>query len=479
MLNNEQELATLKSEYEHYLSTLVLQVLRNIARDVGVDGCTQRNKDELIVDIAAIELGLLAPAVKNNRGAKPKNTYIPPEVQEKLKQFKLRYLSLSRAPVAQKPTFGHKVDELDLVLHSSEYKNQSSYYETTPLIGHLQLYHGTYCLVPPSGRFNEGELVVVTTEQMQKYELRDGDLVSCHAEYSGDTLVATDILSINHISGGKHRVDFENEQSCYPQTRLRFADQTALSKTLNTLIPIGLGQRVLSVGASKAKQDEFAVSVLNGVLSSSQVVLFVLLTETSQEREREVRRILSNAQVVCCGYDESADEIIRRTDMLVKRAKRFVEYGLNVCFVVDSLTTLARAYDRSSYAQGETLACGVKETTLQYIRRLVGLGRAFENGSSLTFIGTLPEFYGSHFQAEVAAVANSRLQILDRLDGFSISFAQSGTERAKSLLTDEEYAILHGVSSSFIPKYGETALWQLLETTSTKEEFVQAVKKKF
>ena len=74
--------------------------------------------------------------------------------------------------------------------------------------------------------------------------------------------------------------------------------------------------------------------------------------------------------------------------MALERAKRLVEGGKDVVILLDSITRLARAYNREIESSGRTLTGGVDSRALERPKRLFGAARKAEEGGSLTIIGT-------------------------------------------------------------------------------------------
>src|SRR4030095_12883345 len=70
-----------------------------------------------------------------------------------------------------------------------------------------------------------------------------------------------------------------------------------------------------------------------------------------------------------------------------ERAKRLTEQGKDVFVLLDSLTRLARAHNKTS-GSGRTMSGGVDTKALDVPKRLFGSARAFDEGGTLTILGT-------------------------------------------------------------------------------------------
>ena len=87
-MKNECALEELKKAYIQYLSTLSIGSLRSVGRHTGVNQSTLKKKGALIGDIVEILIGNVPPAAKNNRGAPVKDTFIDPQIFNKLDEIK-------------------------------------------------------------------------------------------------------------------------------------------------------------------------------------------------------------------------------------------------------------------------------------------------------------------------------------------------------------------------------------------------------
>ena len=110
--------------------------------------------------------------------------------------------------------------------------------------------------------------------------------------------------------------------------------------------------------------------------------------------------------------------------------------------LLDSLTRLARAYNRNVGNSGRTLSGGVDARALEVPKRLFGTARAFEEGGSLTVLGTALIETGSRMDdvifQEFKGTGNMELvldrTLSDRRIFPAMDIAQSGTRKEELLL---------------------------------------------
>ena len=155
-------------------------------------------------------------------------------------------------------------------------------------------------------------------------------------------------------------------------------------------------------------------------------------------------------EVVASSLDRELENHIRISQLVVERAKRLAESGKDVFILLDSITRLARAFNKWSNT-GRTGTGGLDIRALDVPKKLFGTARRFEEGGSLTVVGTaLIETGGrmddSIFQ-EFKGTGNMELvlsrELADRRIWPAIDIAQSGTRREEKILSPE---VLEGVT---------------------------------
>jgi transcription termination factor Rho len=127
------------------------------------------------------------------------------------------------------------------------------------------------------------------------------------------------------------------------------------------------------------------------------------------------------------------------------RAKRLTEQGKTVLVLLDSLTRLARAYNKNVGSSGRTISGGIDVRALEVPKRLFGTARAFEEGGSLTVMGTALIETGSRMDdvifQEFKGTGNMELvldrKLADRRIFPAIDIQQSGTRKEERILPPE------------------------------------------
>jgi len=149
--------------------------------------------------------------------------------------------------------------------------------------------------------------------------------------------------------------------------------------------------------------------------------------------------------VIASSSDRDSASHARLAELVMERAKRLAEQGKQAFVLLDSITRLARAYNRNVGNSGRTMSGGIDSRAMEVPRRLFGSARAFEEGGSLTVLGTCLIETGSRMDdiifQEFKGTGNMEL-VLDRKLSErrvypALDIAASGTRKEERLLTPE------------------------------------------
>ena len=121
--------------------------------------------------------------------------------------------------------------------------------------------------------------------------------------------------------------------------------------------------------------------------------------------------------------------------------------GTNVFVLFDSLTRLARAYNKNQSGGGRTMSGGMDARAMEIPKRLFGTARVFEEGGSLTVMGTALIETNSRMDdvifQEFKGTGNMELvldrKLADKRIFPAIDIAQSGTRKEERLFSKEEF----------------------------------------
>ena len=179
--------------------------------------------------------------------------------------------------------------------------------------------------------------------------------------------------------------------------------------------------------------------------NNPEIVLMVLLIDERPEEVTDMQRSVKG-EVISSTFDEPSDRHIQVAEMVLEKAKRFVEHGKDVVILLDSITRLARAYNTVTPSSGRVLSGGLDSNALQRPKRFFGAARNIEEGGSLTIIATALVETGSRMDdvifEEFKGTGNCEVyldrKLADRRVFPAIDITRSGTRKEELLLNEDE-----------------------------------------
>jgi transcription termination factor Rho len=214
----------------------------------------------------------------------------------------------------------------------------------------------------------------------------------------------------------------------------------------------------------------------------------MLLVDERPEEVTEMRRSVKG-EVIASSNDQDTTVHVRTAELVVERAKRMVEQGRDVLVLLDSLTRLARAYNKHSGNSGRTMSGGVDSRALEVPKRLFGSARAFEEGGTLTIIGSALIETGSRMDdvifQEFKGTGNMELvldrRLADKRIFPAIDLLQSGTRKEEKLFPPEMLERINLLRRSLLQvRKADEAMEQLIRQlgkAKTNAEFLDMVGK--
>jgi transcription termination factor Rho len=242
---------------------------------------------------------------------------------------------------------------------------------------------------------------------------------------------------------------FDDLTAIDPHDRLRLETgaEPLGTRVMDLLTPIGKGQRGLIVAPPRSGKTILLQQIASAVATNHpEVHLVVLLIDERPEEVTEMRRSI-RGEVIASSNDHETEEHIRLAQLAIDRAKRMAERGKQVFILLDSLTRLARAYNKGS-SSGRTMSGGVDIKALDVPKRLFGAARTFDEGGSLTVLATCLIETGSRMDEvifqEFKGTGNMEVvldrKLADRRVWPAIDLQLSGTRKEERLLDPETLA---------------------------------------
>jgi len=267
------------------------------------------------------------------------------------------------------------------------------------------------------------------------------------------------------------------------------------TRVIDLFTPIGKGQRGLIVAPPRSGKTVLLSHIAAAVAKNHpEMHLMVLLVDERPEEVTEMRRMVkafgggSTAEVLASSSDQDTGAHLRLAELVIERAKRIAEQGKQAFVLLDSLTRLARAYNKHAGNSGRTMSGGIDSRALEIPKRLFGSARAFEEGGSLTILGTALIETGSRMDdvifQEFKGTGNMEL-VLDRKLAEkriypAIDLSQSGTRKEERLISPEKLERITLLRRSLLqmrPTETMESLIKQLGKTKSNDEFLEMVGK--
>ena len=330
---------------------------------------------------------------------------------------------------------------------------------TVPASGVLELHPNGYGFLRDTTNNYQRERTdpFVPGTMIDKFGLREGVLINGMVQPSrkqqGPRL--REILDIDGMKPEEYVnvKGFDAMTPINPESWLQLeTGPTPLSpRVMDLLTPLGKGQRALIVAPPRTGKTILLQQISQSISTNyPEVKLFVLLVDERPEEVTDMRRNV-NGEVIASSLDRDVESHVRLSQLVVERCKRLVEMGHDVFLLMDSITRMARAFNKWVGNTGRTMSGGVDIKALDIPKKLFATARVFEEGGSLTIVATALIDTGSRMDElifqEFKGTGNMELvldrKLADRRVWPAIDISQSGTRREEKLLDPDT---LHAVT---------------------------------
>ena len=237
-----------------------------------------------------------------------------------------------------------------------------------------------------------------------------------------------------------------------PQMKLETPGGPMEMRVLDLVCPVGKGQRGLIVAPPRSGKTILLQQIANAILiNSPEVHVIILLVDERPEEVTDFKRKVPKAEICHSNNDQEVSNHVRILEFTIERAKRMVEFKKDVVILLDSLTRMGRAYNRSITTSGRTMTGGMDIRAMEIPKRLFGAARKIENGGSLTILATALVETGSRMDdlifEEFKGTGNMELQLDRQLAEKriwpAVDIARSGTRKEELLLEEWKLPKVH------------------------------------
>lgn len=336
--------------------------------------------------------------------------------------------------------------------------------------------------------------VYVSPSQIRRFSLRTGDLVLGQVRKPKDgeryyALLRVKAVNMLDPERALRRPNFDDLTPIYPNERLRLeveGNRDVATRMIDVISPLGKGQRGMIVAPPKAGKTTVLKKIANSITANHpEVELMVLLIDERPEEVTDMQRSVEG-EVISSTFDMTPDNHVRVADIVLERARRLVEHGVDVVILLDSITRLARAHNLVVPPSGRTLSGGVDPAALHRPKRFFGAARKIEEGGSLTVLATALVETGSRMDEvifeEFKGTGNCELHLdrslAERRIFPAIDINKSGTRKEELLLSEKELDMMWLLRKAMGPlgtADSTDLLIERLTNTKTNAEFMELV----
>ena len=297
----------------------------------------------------------------------------------------------------------------------------------------------------------------VPATMIERFRLREGVAIKVQVQ-PGRRQQGPRVREITEVEGmgpeeWANVKTFDQRTPINPETwlRLETGQQPITTRVMDLLTPLGKGQRALIVAPPRTGKTVLLQQVSQAVSTNHpELSLVMLLIDERPEEVTDMRRSVKG-EVLASSLDCDVESHVRLSQLVIERCKRMAEAGKDVFLLMDSITRMARAFNKWVGNTGRTMSGGVDIKALDIPKKLFATARVFEEGGSLTIIATALIDTGSRMDElifqEFKGTGNMELvldrKLADRRVWPSIDISQSGTRREEKLLDPDT---LHAVN---------------------------------
>lgn len=272
--------------------------------------------------------------------------------------------------------------------------------------------------------------------------------------------------------------------------QLETGAEPVTTRVMDLLTPMGKGQRALIVAPPRSGKTIMMQHISQGIAKNHpDSKLIVLLIDERPEEVTDMKRNVKGGEVIASSLDEDVESHVRLSQLVIERCKRLAEMGKDVFLLMDSITRLARAFNKWVGNTGRTMSGGVDIKAMDVPKKLFSAARAFDEGGSLTIVGTALIDTGSRMDElifqEFKGTGNMELvldrKLADRRVWPAMDIHKSGTRREELLLDEETLSAVTMLRRTLTTMPHVEAMEQLtrqLGRFKTNEEFIELIKGK-
>ena len=265
-----------------------------------------------------------------------------------------------------------------------------------PGSGVLEMHPNGYGFLrdPKNNYFRELTDPFVPGSMIEKYGLREGVMITGMVQpgrrQQGPRLER--VLDVDGMPPEKYRdvKAFDVLTPINPEfwLRLETGPEPLTTRVMDLLTPLGKGQRALIVAPPRTGKTILLQHISHGISTNYPgVKLIVLLIDERPEEVTDMRG-RSTAKWWPAAWTATSRATCGSRNWSWNAASGWPRWARTWCCCMDSITRLARAFNKWVGNTGRTMSGGVDIKAMDIPKKLFATARLFEEGGSLTIVGT-------------------------------------------------------------------------------------------
>jgi len=263
--------------------------------------------------------------------------------------------------------------------------------------------------------------IYVSPSQIRKFSLTNGDVVEGQIRPPKDSERFFALLRVFKVNqkdpdDAAKVPQFEELSSRAPNVcmTLDSGEANSTCRIVDIVAPIGFGQRGIIASPSRSGKTKLIEHLCQEVLANhSKLHVFVLLVDQRPEEIGEMEDLLESdrCEVISSVFDDTNFRHHDVAMMVLEKAKRMVETGMDVLIFLDSLTDLAKFELGPGYPKNHLESDSIPKT-----KSFLASARRTEDAGTLTILGTLKIESSNELDDSIAEVLRGTANLEIRLD---------------------------------------------------------------
>ena len=267
------------------------------------------------------------------------------------------------------------------------------------------------------------EDIFVSASQIHRFEIPPGTHIQgpIRPPKNGEqhyALSHIDRLDGEDPESREDRIPFDRFTAIHPRERLllQTTPEAIEARLVDLLTPIGKGQRGLIAGPPHSGKTDLLRKLGQAIeINHPEVSLLMLLIDERPESITDLSGSISG-EVISSTFDEPPARHIQMATLAIQRARRLVESGRDVLVLLDSITSLARAYHYDLPPSAQVHEGAIDLASLRMPKSAFAAARNLEDGASLTILATIVSNSHRRLENEILEEFRGTENLLIQLD---------------------------------------------------------------